>query len=187
MAKKSNGKPLKFSLGSNGFWFIIILIAAGTFWWYRSGTGDLGGLVPENLLPSNLKSKTEESEPVIQPVVVDRLPLAQGEQTFRLSHGDKVTGPRLSEVVISELDPSSGQQQTFTATITNDTPVTLALLSLKTDNQTTDYPMQLIDGSDTNGTWSVTLTTSDTHEENYYAKFILESSSGDWSGGLTFR
>jgi len=114
-------------------------------------------------------------------------PLPTGKQVYRYSHGDDVVGPKLQVVTIDPFDPKPGQTITITATIKHDSPVTSATAILVTDNQSNNQPMQLIDGSDTDGTWTTEYTLDDTYLYTYQLNFELASSTGDYQGGMTYR
>lgn len=110
-----------------------------------------------------------------------------GQQEFKFSHGDKVTGPKLQTVTLDPIDPDKNSTQVITATIKHDSPVTKANLIIESDNDITIQPLKLINGDTQNGTWQAELKLKDTYDYNYYIKFDLQSSSGNYSGGLRLR
>lgn len=115
------------------------------------------------------------------------LPIPYEKQVAKWSHGEDVKGPKPVEVIIDPFDPKIGEKQTYTVKIMYDIPVTSAILILNTDTKNTRYPLKLIDGTLTQGTWQSTITTEDTHDYVYYPVFELKSSRDTFKSGLSIR
>lgn len=139
-------------------------------------------------------SKQESSKnpipAVLSPISSDRpaiRPLPSGKQTYYLSHGKKVIGPKMTEVTVDPLDPEVGQKQTFTVKIKHSYQILQVRLTLETDHGKKSYTLSLIEGTDKDGVWQGSWETGDTHDQNYYAFFELVSVKDTYQGGLTFR
>lgn len=115
------------------------------------------------------------------------LPLAKGFQSWKFSYGNGVKGPKIDTATIDTLTPPTSSTQTLTLTIKNQTPVTKALATVYTDNSHQSYDMAVTKGTTTDGTWQGIWKLNDTTDCIYHIDFDLQSSSGNWTGGLTFR
>ena len=105
-------------------------------------------------------------------------PLPQGPQTYPFSYGSAITGPKPDEVTINPYDPKKGEQQTFTVKIKYSKPITYGAIQLTTDTKKTKvYPMTLTSGTTTDGVWSATITTDDTHDYIYNVGLDFQSST----------
>lgn len=127
---------------------------------------------------------------MVQPVESKKaplMPLAQGPQTYSYSHGKNVLGPKPQVVQISTIDPGLNGKQKVTVTIKHTSPITDVSVNLKTDNQTKNYPMNKVAGSDTDGTWEGEWTVSDSYNEIYFLEFDLKSTTTSYKDGLAFR
>jgi len=113
--------------------------------------------------------------------------IGTGEQTFNFSHGSEVLGPKLGQVTLTPIDPKIGETQTITTTLKHDSPITLAKVNIQTDNNTTIKDLKLVAGTNTNGTWQATIKYKDSYDYNYYIKFNLQSTTGNYEGGLRLR
>lgn len=114
-------------------------------------------------------------------------PLPTGIQSWKFSRASEVKGPSISLATVDPLTPGKGQPQVVTLLITNDTPVTKATATIFTDNQSLEHDLKLVSGSPTNGTWATSWNMTDTYDNIYHIDFELDSSSGNWTGALTFR
>lgn len=118
---------------------------------------------------------------------VETSPLAKGFQSWTFSYGNGVKGPKIQTATIDTLTPPAKSTQTLTLAIKNDTPVTKANATVYTDNKSNIYDLTLNKGSATDGTWMGIWPIDDTTNCVYHIDFDLESSSGNWTGALTFR
>ena len=160
---------------------LIILLAVTGFLGFKYFTG---GTVDLSQISSRFKAATDSQSPQEKKTIK---PIGTGQQEFKFSHGDKVTGPKLQTVTLDPIDPDKNSTQVITATIKHDSPVTKANLIIESDNDITIQPLKLINGDTQNGTWQAKLKLKDTYDYNYYIKFDLQSSSGNYSGGLRLR
>lgn len=115
------------------------------------------------------------------------LPLPKGFQSWDFQFGNGVKGPKIQTATIDTLTPPRGATQTLTLTIKNDSPVTSAMATLYTDNTSATYPLTLKKGTSTDGTWAGTWTINDTYNYIYHINIDLKSSTGGWTGALSFR
>jgi len=114
-------------------------------------------------------------------------PIPSGTQTYNLSHGKDVVGPRLNQVTIDPFDPAVGESQTVTAKISHTSPVTDVAATMNIDGRSDTHTFKRISGSDTDGTWQATWTMMDSYDYTYYLFFKLTSEVDIFEGGLTFR
>lgn len=124
------------------------------------------------------------SRPTLPPRKI--YPLPAGRQSWRFSQGRLVTGPKIQTATVDPVDAANGTTQTVTITVKHDSPVS-ATVTVRTDTTAPSYPMKLIAGTLTDGTWEASWKVLDTHNYIYRINFLLQSSTGNWSGGLTFR
>jgi len=110
-----------------------------------------------------------------------------GSQEFLYSHGKDVKGPKIGKATINPLDPKQGDTQTLTVTITHDSPVTMALVTLFTDNAKTPHELKLKNGTTTNGTWEGSWKMTDTYDYTYGFDFTLKSATGEYRGATVIR
>ena len=113
--------------------------------------------------------------------------LAPGKQTYHISHGDKVTGPKPSKLVIDPINPTPDQKTTITVDISSNSDITKAQIILVTDNDSQTLDLKLIQGDKQTGIWQTTAKIKDTYLYKYLLNFNLQSSTGTYTGGLTFR
>lgn len=126
---------------------------------------------------------TEFVEP--KPYIKD---IGTGKQIATFSHGSDVMGPKLQSVTLDPIDPEiGGGNQMIIATIKHDSDVTLARVTVFTDNTEISEVLELTEGTLRDGTWEVEVPYNDTYLETYYVKFFLESDSGNFEGGLKLR
>ena len=113
-------------------------------------------------------------------------PLPTGTVTWAFSHGPDVTGPKIQTATIDPVTPNKGGTQTVTITVKHDSPVTATVTEF-TDTTHQSFPMKLTAGTPTDGTWTASWKLNDTYNATYHIDFLLQSSTGNWSGALTFR
>ena len=140
---------------------------------------------PVSRLAGTIPIKYEKPKATLPPRIT--YPLPSGKQSWAFSRGSEVKGPKIDIATVDPLTPGKGDVQTVTITVKNDTPVTKAITTLFTDNQSLVLDLKLISGSSTDGTWAISWKISDTYNNIYHINFDLISSSGNWSGALTFR
>ena len=114
-------------------------------------------------------------------------PLSKGFQSWKFSYGDGVKGPKIQTASIDTLTPPAGSTQTLTLTIKNGSPVTYATATVYTDNNSKSYDLALNKGTSSDGTWMGIWKIDDTTNCIYHIDFDLRSSTGNWTGALTFR
>jgi len=107
-------------------------------------------------------------------------PIAKGQQEYTVMTPDD---PKISGFKISEFDPKNGQPQTMSVSVVDsrEIPITKVEIELKTDHKTKIYPLSLVSGSKTEGEWSATWVTDDTHDYIYVAVFKVTNEKGSSS------
>lgn len=113
-------------------------------------------------------------------------PIPHGKQTFSVTSGKK-TGPQLNGGAIDPYDPLFGAPQKITVKITGKKPVTSVTLTVKTDNQTRNYSMELFEGTATDGTWIGSVQTDDTYLYTYNILFTATDGTETNTVELTLR
>ena len=134
------------------------------------------------------KITTTSNTPTPTPTVTkSRIILPSGEQIYTFSHGDLVVGPKIKTATINSLVPNTGDTQTISVVIKHNSPVTSAQATVNMDNFSQTYPLKLVTGTSSDGTWEGSWPVESTYETQYSIKFKLTSDTGDYNGGLTFR
>lgn len=165
---------------------VLIIVIVGLLFYSKKLTSKIS---PLNLNPAKPTiAATETPRPTATPTPKPTpYPLHGGSADYQFSHGPKLVGPLLKEVVIDPLDPAVGANQTFTVTATNPTPITSVKLTLNLDKTSRVYTLTQKSGTPTDGTWQVSLKVDDTHLYKYYPYFELTASNGTYKGGITIR
>lgn len=114
-------------------------------------------------------------------------PLPSGKQSWKMTHGPGVIGPKIDTATVDPLTPDRDTMQTVTITAKHNAAITHVTAILVTDHTQKSVTMARTNGSDTDGAWSASWQIGDTYDHTYQINFILQSATGDWSGGLTFR
>lgn len=114
-------------------------------------------------------------------------PLPTGSQTYNISHGESVVGPKPTKATINPLDPKIGDTQTLTIQVSHDKPVTKASITLLTDNAKQELPLQLISGTTSEGVWQASWTMEDSYDYSYQTDFHFFDGAEEFTGGLAFR
>lgn len=99
--------------------------------------------------------------------------IAKGEQTYFIRTSG--TGPKLTKLVVNELDPAVGGNQAIRVDAEHSQNIDSVKATLKTDHQTQNYTLHLSEGSATKGVWSAEWPVADTHDFHY--TLILEATS----------
>ena len=114
-------------------------------------------------------------------------PLPQGKETFVGSYGPGTKGPKINSITLDPYDPKVGESQAYVVEISSAEPVTSVDLALTTDTRTTTYPLQKTTSTDKTSTWSVKITTNDTHFYIYNPNFTARTATEQSVSGLTLR
>jgi len=123
-------------------------------------------------IPADESNKTVSASPV---------PILKGKETYTISQGSK-NNPRILSAVIDPLDPEPKQSQTIDIALKYEEPIDSATITLNTDNDSVQKTLKLSSGSKTDGIWSTTFKSSDTHLYNY--SFTINASSGSDSSSV---
>lgn len=148
----------------------------------------LPSLISANFFRFRSSDKTKhQASPSPSPTPCPTKILPEGKQVYKYSHGKNVVGPKLQMVTIDPFDPQLNQTINVTAEIKHDSPVTKATAILVTDHKTVPQEMKHISGEPTNGTWTTEIKLEDTYLCTYQVNFDLQSETGNYQGGMTFR
>lgn len=149
----------------------VVLIAAGVSIYYFSQNGREGGLF-------------STPEPTLEPGPIR--PLPEGKQIYQYSSSN-VKGPVPNEVTVDPLTPKVGTAQTIFVKIKYTSPVTDASINLHTDNKVTNFPLELVEGTTSDGTWKGSWLMPGIYDHNYYLEFDIKSNQDNYENGLRFR
>ena len=113
-------------------------------------------------------------------------PVAPGVQTYAVSTKDN---PKITQVVINPLDVQKYASSTVSVKIqeTNEKPITEVTGKALTDSMSFPFPLSLIDGTNTNGTWQGSWFNEDSYCQNYMLIITATSESGQSKVELTFK
>lgn len=154
---------------------VFVILASGSYLVGRYGSG--------RIRVRSKKSNNSPSTPLSSPY-----PLAQGKQTYTLSHGKNVNGPLPLQVIIDPYDPTVNTSQTISMHITHTEPVRTANIVLESDHtKTPPQALHRVSGTDTDGIWETTYTITDTHDHVYNLWIDLQSATSSFYNKLTFR
>lgn len=129
---------------------------------------------------------TEKNQrPVSQPIFSPR-PIKSGRHVSKISGGIE-NAPRFVQVEIDEADPAQADSQTLTVKIESDTPVKTAKLTVLTDNQAREIPLELTSGEKTNGQWQATWTVNDSFLYRYKLNIEASNDAGTQETALLLR
>jgi len=134
----------------------------------------------ESLILSN-NSITVTSPQKLKPTPTPN-PIIKGIETYTISQG-KTNGPKMTKAVIDPHDPNIGVTQKFTLFVNHTKPVTIAKITLISDNKTKTYNLKLSEGTPLNGQWSGSWKIDDTHNQIY--SFGIEIGDGTYTSKNT--
>ena len=135
---------------------------------------------PKNWFGNLVKSP----EPIPSPLPIR--PLPSGKQIYNYS-STNVPGPVPYQVVVDPLTPNVGDLQTVIVKIRYDSPVTSANVNLYTDNGIANFPLELTEGTTTDGTWKGSWKMPEKYDYTYYLEFDIKSEKDNYNKGLRFR
>lgn len=110
--------------------------------------------------------------------------LPAGEQTYNITHGDQVVGPRASKISYRPLPLTPGQSQTITVTFPATETVSSAVIFMGTDHLE-KQKVTLKKSQDPN-VWVGSWTPSDTADTRDYARLYFVGPSGTYDNVMTF-
>lgn len=158
--------------------FLVLMLSLGV----------LFGVIYKRVVDTRSTSKLVTGEDKVENVAVKKVvSIPVGKQVFRFSHGDKVVGPKIQTLEISEMKPELGKNQKITLGIKNETPISKVSLTLFTDSKETNYVLKKKSGTDIEGVWELEWLVDDTYNYRYQIKFDLESATGNYQDKMVFR
>ena len=166
-------------------WLLVFfaVLAISNIWLFAANKKFDFGLGKTKPPPTPTPTITPTPRPTPTPY-----PLPTGPQTYRVGHGKDVKGPKMTEVTFDPFDPKVGGKQTITVKAAHTSPIKRVAITLETDNgQTVLYPLTLIEGTETNGTWQGSWTTEQKHDYVYNAHLELVADDNTFKGTLTLR
>jgi len=169
-SKKASSSKLSKILVKGVFLLVILLIAGSLIYYFSQNK--------QNGEPSGSPEPTLEPGPI--------RPLPEGKQVYHYSSSN-VKGPVPSEVTIDPLTPNVKTVQTIFVKINYSSPITSASVNLHTDNKVTNFPLELVEGTTSEGTWKGSWLMPGTYNYNYYLEFDIKSDQDNYKGGMRFR
>lgn len=183
---------LKKTLTIGGVILVILLFALGNVWIYRwsreTARAKLSSNIFEFLRDKAFKKSLEPTPtptPSPTPTPTPK-PIASGKQSFTVSSGKK-TGPQFLKGEINPYDPAIGSHQLWTIQLKSVKPVTRASLTITTDKTAKTLPLELKEGSPTDGVWTATWIAGDTYLYTYTARFTASDGTEENTVELTLR
>lgn len=152
--------PLAFSVAG-----ITILIASVALYF----------VIPARIRQASVPSPTPTATPTPTPTPTPK-PIPRGKQTFSVSSGKK-TGPQFMRGEIDPYDPASQADQRVSVTVKSAKPVTTVSARLLLDRgKTIAKPMNLVEGTATDGRWEASWRMTESYL--YIYNLILTASDG---------
>ncbi len=183
--------------------FCVVIISAGAYIYARRDTFLTKSVAVEKKVQptpfvtsttvqptsiiTNTKVRPTSIPPTKTPTSRPIKDIPGGKQVYNVSNGPKVVGPKIQQITLDPQIPSPKDTQTVTITVKHDSPVTEATAYVETDNTVSKYPMKLIQGTTTDGTWQGSWKINDTYNYNYYIRFDLKSATGEYNNGIRLR
>lgn len=129
-----------------------------------SSVAAAGGLVP-TITPSITPSPTLSPTP--SPIPVTSFSVATTQT------------PTFTGGTIAPYAAVQNQSVTVTLDVNDSSPILSVTATVSTDNGSTDYPMSMSSGTNTNGTWRVTYSLTDSINTNYMITFRATDTVGN--------
>lgn len=104
--------------------------------------------------------------------------LPPGKQTYFVQ-GAETNISRISAVTVDPLDVNKGQNQTLTVKIGSKEPIATFNVVLNSDNGAKEYPLTLVSGDVSEGTWEAKYTVNDTTSKIYSFVFNIITKNGN--------
>ena len=142
-----------------------------------------------DLLDKIIKNQPENNLTLIPTNTPTPRPIPHGKQSFSVSLGQKVPGPRMGQGFIDPYDPALEEKQTLTIEVNNfDKPVEKVAAILTTDNKVSpEYPLKQIDGTENNGHWQGSWTVNNSYLHNYVLTIKAVGPNGTSKVDITLR
>ncbi len=132
----------------------------------------------------SVESPKKETDQVINQVKNYQLPA--GEQTYNLSHGTDVVGPKATQIIFNPLRVKKGEKQTISVIFPVTEKVTSAELSFNTDSASNQkVSLQKTPDPKTN-IWSATWEFGDSANSKYNVELLFVGVSGTYKNIMRF-
>lgn len=140
----------------------------------------------QRIFPSKQQISEELSEtPIPTPTRKPNYKLPEGPQSYNFSHGDNVTGPRVSTVSFSPLAAKKDTTQTVSAVFPAGEAVSSVVFSYDTDNLK-NQKLELSKKPNNPSIWEGTWTMPDTTDNIYNVRLIFLGNSGVYDEVMKF-
>lgn len=148
----------------------------------------------QKLIPQVQKPTAEEELPLWEDKIPQATqsstagvrPLPQGKVGFTVGQADK-KAPLMGRGFIDPYDPKPGEKQTVSINVKDKVPVRSVAVTLKTDNSSKKYNMDLVEGTELEGRWEASWMVDDTHDHTYHAILETVGEKGSTSVDITLR
>jgi hypothetical protein len=111
------------------------------------------------------------------------IPILSGTQKYTISGGTKGL-PQITSLALDPQDPVVGKTQTISVAANNATPIKEVIAILHLDNNKDfEYTLDLKEGTNTNGTWTKTITFPSAYNINY--RVTVKARNGNGLGNMS--
>lgn len=132
---------------------------------------------------SQANTDKNSSQATLEQITTYTLP--EGDQTYIISHGKTVQGPKATNIIYSPLNIKKDTPQTITVTFPKAESVNSVIVFITTDNQQ-DQKVTLAKSQGKDGEWSGTWTPTDTITKTYNARLYFVGPTGTYNNIMTF-
>lgn len=168
---------------------LIILIGACTWLLFfapeKNMLTQIPGIKQTRQLLHQYPTVTRTPSPTTKPTITPE-PIPHGPKGFSIS-GGKHNAPLFGRGRIDPYDPQQGETQTIIINIQSQSPVTNVQAILTTDHQENQIPMELVEGSETDGKWQGSWQVNDTYLHIYKLTIKATNSENTQEATLILR
>lgn len=157
---------------------LFIFLITGCFYLYTTKL--------KNTNPISLSdgATTEDNSFNLTSEVASNYVLPSGNQTYNVSHGKEVTGPKMSQIIFNPLSFGNGATQKIIMTFPEKEVVGSAVVFVTTDTME-NQKITFTKDSKTN-TWTGEWKPTDTINKRYYVRIYLVGPSGTYDNTMYF-
>lgn len=109
----------------------------------------------------------------------------KGPQTYQVSSNEP--GPKVREVVVSELEPKSSEDQVMRVRVDDPSEVREVSIAIVRDATVEEHTLVLVEGTKQNGWWQGSWKLSGTTHDSYAARIVTENATAGSTVTITFR
>jgi hypothetical protein len=173
------------------FIFILIIFSVGSYFIYKKYNSE-SRLSKNSTLTLTAPTPTESlnnPDIITDPVVVnstDGYKLPEGDQTYNISHGDNIKGPKATKIKYSPLSYKTGKTQTISVTFPSTEDVSSAVIFFNTDTKDNQKVTLKKTAASESAVWTGSWIPTDTIHLKYSTVLYFVGSSGTYSNNMNF-